>query len=106
MTKINKKENLSLLLTVNNMSAKKHLGTISILMKDRHNYAVEVQKILTENGHLIMARMGVNPARTCVKNCTGIMSLIVEGTAKEINDLNKKLNKLYGVVSKSVIITK
>lgn len=88
------------------MSAKKHLGTISILMKDRHNYAVEVQKILTEHGRLIMSRMGVNPSRTCIKNCTGIMTLIVEGTAKEINDLNKQLDKLYGVVAKSVIITK
>lgn len=84
----------------------KHLGTISILMKDRHGYAVEVQKILTEHGNLIMSRMGVNPARTCIKNCTGIVTLIVEGTAKEINDLTKKLDKLYGVVAKSIIITK
>jgi len=88
------------------MPVKKHLGTISILMKDRHSYAVEVQEILTAHGHLIMARLGVNPARTCVKNCTGIMSIVVEGTAKEINDLTKKLDKLYGVVAKSVIITK
>lgn len=87
------------------MPAKKHLGTISILMKDRHTYAVEVQKILTDKGHLIMARMGVNPARTCVKNCTGIVTLIVEGTAKEINDLTKQLDKLYGVVAKKIIIT-
>jgi hypothetical protein len=56
-------------------------------MKDRHSYAIEVQEILTANGHFIMARMGVNPARTCIKNCTGIMSIIVEGTVKEINDL-------------------
>lgn len=88
------------------MPVKKHLGTISILMKDRHSYAVEVQEILTINGHLIMARMGVNPARTCFKNCTGIVTLIVEGTVKEINDLTKKLDKVYGVVAKSVIITK
>lgn len=88
------------------MSVAKQLGTISILMKDRHSYAVEVQKILTDEGRLIMARMGVNPARTCVQNCTGIVVLIVEGTAKEISALNKKLNKLYGVVAKSVIITK
>lgn len=87
------------------MPAKKHLGTISILMKDRHSYAVEVQKILTEEGHLIMARVGVNPARTCIKNCTGIITLIVEGTAKDINALTRKLDKLYGVVAKKVIIT-
>lgn len=87
------------------MPSKKHLGTITVLMKDRHNYAVEVQEILTANGHLIMSRMGINPARTCVKNCTGIITLIVEGTAVEINALTKKLDKLYGVVAKRVIIT-
>jgi putative iron-only hydrogenase system regulator len=88
------------------MSVKKHLGTISILMKDRHSYAIEVQEILTTHGHLIMARMGINPARTCVKECTGIITLTVEGSAKEINDLTKKLDKIYGVVARSVIITK
>ena len=88
------------------MPVKKHLGTISILMKDRHSYAVEVQEILTANGHLIMARMGINPARTCVRKCAGIITLMVEGNVKEINDLTKKLDKLYGVVAKSVIITK
>jgi metal-responsive CopG/Arc/MetJ family transcriptional regulator len=87
------------------MSVKKHLGTITILMKDRHSYALEVQEILTTNGHLIMARMGINPARTCVKNCTGVITLMVEGTAKEINDLTKKLDKVYGAVAKKIIIT-
>jgi len=87
------------------MPGKKHLGTITILMKDRHNYSLEVQEILTVHGNLIMSRMGVNPARTCVKNCTGIVTVIVEGTAVEINALTKKLDKLYGVVAKRVIIT-
>lgn len=89
----------------NPVRGKKHLGTITILMKDRHNYATEVQQILTEHGNLIMSRMGINPSRTCVKNCTGIITLIVEGTAVEINVLTKKLDKLYGVVAKKIIIT-
>ena len=88
------------------VSGRKHLGTISILMKDRHSYAAEVQEILTANGQLIMARMGINPARTCVKNCTGIVTLTVEASAREIAALTKKLDKLYGVVAKSLIITK
>ena len=87
------------------MTIKKHLGTITILLKDRHNYAIETQKIFTDYGHIIMARMGVNPARTCFKNCTGVITLIVEGTSKEISDITKKLNKLYGVVAKKIIIT-
>lgn len=87
------------------MPSKKHLGTITILMKDRHNYAVAVQEILTEHGNLIMSRMGINPSRTCVKNCTGIITVIVEGTAVELNALTKKLDKIYGVVAKKVIVT-
>ncbi len=87
------------------MAVKKHLGTITILLKDRHNYAVDAQQIFTEYGKMIMGRMGINPSRSCVKNCTGLITLTVEGTAKEINDLNKKINKLYGVVAKKIIIT-
>ena len=87
------------------MPSKKHLGTITILLKDRHNYAVETQKIFTEYGRIILGRMGINPARSCVKNCTGLITLSVEGTVKEISDLTKQLNKLYGVVAKKIIIT-
>ncbi|MBU1203430.1 hypothetical protein KKH39_05300 [Patescibacteria group bacterium] len=87
------------------MPSKKHLGTITILLKDRHNYAIDTQKIFTEHGKMILARTGVNPSRTCVKNCTGLIVLLVEGTVTEISDLTKKLNKLYGVVAKKIIIT-
>lgn len=85
---------------------KKHLATITVLTKDRHDNASRIQEILTENGNLIIARMGVNPQRACVKGCTGLVAVVVEGEAKEINSLTKKLDKLYGVVARSVIITK
>lgn len=88
------------------MITKKHLGTITVLLKDRHNHAQDVQEILTDNSRMIMARLGVNPSRTCVKNCTGLITLTVEGTVQEIAALTKKLNKLYGIVAKSIIITK
>lgn len=85
---------------------KKHLATITVLTKDRHGNATEIQNILTEHSNLIMARMGVNPQRACVKGCTGLISIMAEGTAKEVNALTKKLDKLYGVVAKNIIITK
>ena len=88
------------------MNTKKHLGTITILLEDRHNHAQDVQEILTDNSRIIMARLGVNPSRSCIKNCTGLITLTIEGTAKEISDLTKKLNKLYGIVAKSITITK
>ena len=87
------------------MAEKKHLATITILIKDRQMHAVDVQKILTKDGHLILARLGVNPARTCIDHCTGIVAIIVEGTNKEIKGLMKELDDFYGIVAKANIMT-
>ncbi|MDP3043754.1 MAG: hypothetical protein Q8N21_05145 [bacterium] len=87
------------------MSNKKQLAAITILVKDRQKHSNEVQRILTDNGHIIMARLGVNLQRACVENCTGLITVAVEATKKEINDLTKKLNKLYGIVAKNNIMT-
>ncbi|MBU4256919.1 hypothetical protein KJ586_00250 [Patescibacteria group bacterium] len=87
------------------MLNKKQLAAITILVKDRQKHSNEVQRILTDSGHLIMARLGVNLQRACVENCAGLIVIAVEGTKKEINDLTKKLNKLYGIVAKANIMT-
>ena len=87
------------------MPNKKRLATITILVKDRQTNSENVNKLLTENGHLIMARLGVNAQRSCVENCTGLIIVAVEDTAKEINDLTKKLDGLYGIVAKTSIMT-
>ncbi|RJQ33707.1 CopG family transcriptional regulator [Candidatus Parcubacteria bacterium] len=87
------------------MPEKKHLASIAILIKDRHAHAVDVQRILTDHGKVILGRMGINPSRSCIKNCTGIISLIVEGTNKEIKALTKELDGYYGIVAKTTIMT-
>lgn len=87
------------------MTGKKHLATITILIKDRHAHAVDVQKILTTHGNIILGRMGINPSRSCIEHCTGIMTLIVEATAAEINMLTKELDDFYGIVAKTQIMT-
>ncbi len=76
------------------------------MVKDRQTHSRDVQEILTKHGHIIMSRMGVNVQRSCVKNCTGLITVAVEGTAKQINDLTKKLDKLYGIVAENNIMTK
>jgi len=86
--------------------AKKHLGTITILIKDRHANSPDVNRVLSEQGNLVMARLGVNVQPLCVDNCTGLIAVAVEGAVKEINELAQKLNSLYGIVAKSLIITK
>ncbi|MEA1936538.1 MAG: hypothetical protein U9N04_00275 [Patescibacteria group bacterium] len=85
--------------------SKKHLATITILVKDRQTNSENVNKLLTDNGNLIMSRMGVNVQRSCVKNCTGLITVTVEGTVKEINDLTKKLDGFYGIVAKASVMT-
>lgn len=87
------------------MSDKKHLGTISILVKDRQSHAQDVQKILTESGHLIMARLGVNAQRSCVEHCHGLITVAVEGTADEIRHLAEKFDDFYGIVAKYHLMT-
>jgi len=68
-------------------------------------HAKDVQQILTENGHLVLARLGVNPQRACIEHCTGLITIAVEGTAQDINGLTKKLDGLYGIVAKAIIMT-
>jgi metal-responsive CopG/Arc/MetJ family transcriptional regulator len=84
---------------------KKHIATITILVKDRKTVSKEVNQILTENGHLILTRLGVNLHRYCVENCTAMITIAVEGTIKEIKDITKQLDELYGIVAKTNIMT-
>ena len=87
------------------MNNAKHLAAITILIKDRQMHSKDVQEILTDNGHLITARLGVNVQRSCVEHCTGLITVAVEGTVKEINNLTKKLDQLYGITAKASIMT-
>lgn len=73
------------------------LGTISILIKDRHKKSVGVNEILTKEGGLIRARLGVNIEPKCSSDCLAVISLVVEGAETEINGLLEKLNSLPGV---------
>ena len=84
---------------------KKHLATITILVKDRETHATEVNQLLTDNGHLILARLGVNVQRHCIEHCTAMITIAIEATAQEINDLTEKLDSFYGIVAKSNILT-
>lgn len=87
------------------MENKKHLAAITILIKDRQTHAEDVNRILSESGHIIMARLGVNVSRSCVENCTGMITIAVEATVSEINELTQKLDALYGIAAKSCIMT-
>jgi hypothetical protein len=76
---------------------KSYLGTINIFISDRHNLSVHVNQVLTENGHLIMARLGVNIAPKCDSDCLAIISLVVCGLKTELDALKVKLDRLAGI---------
>lgn len=86
------------------MTARKFLGTITILTTDRHLNTADLQKILTKHGDIIMARLGVNVQPSCVAHCTGLISLAVKGTKGEMTELVAKINKLKGIKAKLVIM--
>ncbi len=70
------------------------LATISILANDRQAASVDLNKILTESGHLIMSRLGVNVQRNCFEHCLGLIILAVEGDGPKVAELCERLKAL------------
>ncbi len=86
------------------MATKKHIGTITIFSNDRHNNAVKLQELLTQSGNIIRSRFGINLAPLCSEKCPGVIVLVAEGTIAQINSLTKKIDGLYAIKAKSVVI--
>lgn len=76
---------------------KRALGTISILASNRQASSAEMNKLLTEYGHHIMARLGVNVSRKCVENCPGLITLAVDSTREELEEITRKLNAISDI---------
>lgn len=85
--------------------SKRHLATLSILLKDRQSQASDLQQILTDGGHLIMARLGVNVQPKCIEHCNGVIVLALDGNLKDIKAFTKKIDEIYGVVAKLSVLT-
>lgn len=81
-----------------------HLATINILVKNREKNSPEVNRILTENGYLILARLGVNVQRHCIEHCTAVITVTLEASAGDISRITKELDGLYGITAKSLIL--
>lgn len=80
------------------------LATISILATDRQAASEELNKILTEAGHLIMSRLGVNVQRNCFEHCMGLIILAVEGDGPKIAELEERLKKLPHLIVKMSVM--
>lgn len=77
----------------------KRIGVVGIVIEGNRDVAMEVQKILSENGDIILGRMGI-PDR---EDNISAISLIVKGESERISALTGKLGRLERVNVKSAL---
>ena len=77
----------------------KRIGTITIIVTNRTSQAENVNKILSEFGHMIIGRMGIPHAPKDLN----IIALIVHASTDEIGALTGKLGALKGIQVKSAL---
>lgn len=77
----------------------KRIGVVAIVIEGNRDVAMEVQKILSENGDIILGRMGI-PDR---EDDISAISLIVKGESERISALTGKLGRLERVNVKSAL---
>ena len=77
----------------------KRLGFVGIIVEDREKKAREVNDVLSDNGDIIAARMGVPYAS---KNCF-VITLIVDATTDELGAFTGRLGRIEGVTVKSAL---
>jgi len=65
-----------------------------------------VQKILSVNSRLVMARMGVNIQPKCTSDCLGVITAVVQGQKNELDVLTKKINAIKSVNARLNILAK
>lgn len=77
----------------------KRLGFVGIIIENRAQYAAEVNDLLSQFGHIIIARTGVPYDK---RNCSAI-TLIIDATTDELGILTGKLGRLAGISVKSML---
>jgi len=83
----------------------KQLATITILTTDRQASSAAMNQLLTDYGHQILARLGVNVQKACVEHCTGLITIVLEATKEEITELADKLNAIPEIKAEACIMT-
>jgi len=85
--------------------AKEYLGTLNILVNEREINAPEVNNVITEHGRLVRARLGIHLQPKCVKGCSGLITLIVQGERIELEKFEKETAKYRFTVTKLCLIS-
>lgn len=78
----------------------KRIGFVGIILEDRERSSEEVNGILSQYGHLIVARLGIPRPNGHEE---AVITLVVEATNDEVGALTGKLGAIRGVSVKSAL---
>jgi len=81
------------------MKEKSRLGFVGIIIENRHLCAEQVNKILSDFGEIIIARVGIpyNKKKCCV------ITLVVDATTSQLSALTGKLGTIPHVSVRSAL---
>lgn len=78
----------------------RNISVLGIVVGERARHGPEVQEVLTRYGSSILMRSGIpDPGRE-----RGIITLVAQADNEELDNLEKDLHKIQGVMVKSVIL--
>ncbi len=77
------------------------LASVTILTTNRQKVSNELNDFLTKNGHLIMARLGVNITKACTENCPGMIVIALKARKEDIAIFITGLEKIEELEIKS-----
>lgn len=77
------------------------VASVTILTTNRQKVSTELNDFLTKNGHLIMARLGVNISKNCVEHCPGMIILALKAEKNKIDVFLGGLEKIEELEIKS-----
>ena len=80
----------------------KHI-IVGVHITERLQHALDVQKVLSEYGCNIKARLGLHEVSGDFCASTGVLILEMVGDEKLINEMTDKLNAITGIEVKTII---
>ena len=77
----------------------KRIGTVSIILTNREEQVLNVNRIISDHARIMIGRIGVPYPEKGIN----IISLIINGDTDEVGSLTGKLGSINGVQVKSVL---
>jgi len=82
-----------------NDAGESRLGVVAVFVENRLQAAPEVNRVLSDFGHIVVGRMGI-PYR---ERNLSVLAVIVDGTTDDIGAMTGRLGAIAGVSVKSAL---